>query len=103
MKASNRWIGDDGNCVWSWFSCVQAGKTNSDQRLAPDSGWNAFPLVRGLESVSRCPARHPGRGDFLSMIEEAMSTMTIVFVLIILLFGFDSTGQVKTRVDRNSG
>jgi len=30
------------------------------------------------------------------MIEETMSTMTIVFVLIILLFGFDSTGQVKT-------
>ena len=31
------------------------------------------------------------------MIEETMSTMTIVFVLIILLFGFDSGGQVRTR------
>jgi len=31
------------------------------------------------------------------MIEETMSTMTIIFVLVILLFGFDSTGQVKTR------
>jgi hypothetical protein len=30
------------------------------------------------------------------MIEETMSTMTIVFILIILLFGFDSTGQVKS-------
>ncbi len=30
------------------------------------------------------------------MIEEAMSTTLIVFILIILLFGFDSTGQVKT-------
>jgi hypothetical protein len=52
MKASNSWIGDDGNCVWSWFSSVQAGKTDSDQRLdsarrsmmtdrsAPDSDWN---------------------------------------------------------------
>ncbi len=27
------------------------------------------------------------------MIEETMSTMTIVFVLIILLFGFDSTAK----------
>jgi hypothetical protein len=32
-----------------------------------------------------------------------MSTMTIVFVLIILLFGFDSTGQVKTRRQHNHG
>jgi len=37
------------------------------------------------------------------MIEETMSTMTIVFVLIILLFGFDSTGQVKTRRKHNYG
>jgi hypothetical protein len=35
------------------------------------------------------------------MIEETMSTMTIVFVLIILLFGFDSTGEVKTRRQHN--
>jgi len=32
------------------------------------------------------------------MIEEAMSTMTIIFVLIILLFGFDSTGQARTQL-----
>ena len=31
------------------------------------------------------------------MIEEAMSITPIVFVLIILLFGFDSTGQVGTQ------
>jgi hypothetical protein len=37
------------------------------------------------------------------MIEEPMSTMTIVFVLIILLFGFDSTGEVKTRRQHNHG
>jgi len=30
------------------------------------------------------------------MIEEAMSLTPIIFVLVILLFGFDSTGQVKT-------
>jgi hypothetical protein len=35
------------------------------------------------------------------MMEEAMSITTIVFVLIILLFGFDSTGQVKTYRQRN--
>jgi hypothetical protein len=52
MKTSNSWIGDDGTCVWSWFSSVQAGKTDSDQRLASarrtmktdlsalDSHWN---------------------------------------------------------------
>ncbi len=32
------------------------------------------------------------------MIEEAMSTTPIVFVLIILLFGFDSTGKVRTQL-----
>ena len=29
------------------------------------------------------------------MIEEAMSLTPIIFILVILLFGFDSTGQVK--------
>jgi hypothetical protein len=108
MKASNSWIGDDGNCVLSWFSSVQAGKTDSDQRLAsarrsmmtdrsaPDSDWNVSFWFVVSKSVARCSARHPGRGDFLSMIEKAMSIMTIVFVLIILLFGFDSAGRVKS-------
>ena len=31
------------------------------------------------------------------MTEEAMSITPIIFVLVILLFGFDSAGQVKTR------
>jgi len=31
------------------------------------------------------------------MIEEAMSTTPIVFILIILLFGFDS-GQIRTQL-----
>jgi hypothetical protein len=35
------------------------------------------------------------------MMEEAMSMMPIVFVLVILLFGFDSTRQVKLRRQRN--
>jgi hypothetical protein len=37
------------------------------------------------------------------MIEEAMSTTPIVFILVILLFGFDSTGQVKSRRKNNYG
>jgi hypothetical protein len=37
------------------------------------------------------------------MIEEAMSITPIVFILIILLFGFDSTGQVNTRRKTNYG
>jgi len=32
----------------------------------------------------------------LSMIEEGMSLIPIIFVLVILLFGFDSTEQVRT-------
>jgi hypothetical protein len=34
-------------------------------------------------------------------MEEAMGITAIVFVLIILLFSLDSTGQVKTRQQRN--
>ena len=37
------------------------------------------------------------------MIEKAMSITPIVFVLIILLFGFDSTEQVKTARNPNQG
>ncbi len=32
-----------------------------------------------------------------------MSTMTIVFVLVILLFGFDSTAEAKIRRKNNYG
>src|SRR2546430_4808730 len=54
-----------------------------------------FVLVCCLKSVAQCSGRHPGRGDFLSMIEEAMSIKPIIFVLVILLFGFDLTGHVE--------
>jgi hypothetical protein len=56
-----------------------------------------FLLFCSLKSIARRSARPPRRGDLLSMIEEAMIITAIVFVLIILLFGFDSTGEVKTR------
>ena len=68
-----------------------------------DSDWNvsfwfavSSPLLSVLLGILAAAI-------FLSMIEETMSTMTIVFVLIILLFGFDSTGQVKTRRQHNHG
>jgi hypothetical protein len=37
------------------------------------------------------------------MIEKAMSATLIIFVLIILLFGFESTGQVKTTIESRLG
>ena len=37
------------------------------------------------------------------MIEETMSITPIIFVLVILLFGFDSAGQVNTRPKHNYG
>jgi hypothetical protein len=37
------------------------------------------------------------------MIEEAMSIAPIIFLLVILLFGFDSAGQLKTRRKNNCG
>jgi hypothetical protein len=37
------------------------------------------------------------------MSEKAMSATLIVFVLIILLFGFDSTGQVKATTESPPG
>jgi hypothetical protein len=49
-----------------------------------------FLLVCRLESVARCSGRPPGPGDFLSMT-EVMSVTPIILVLIILLFGFDSS------------
>jgi hypothetical protein len=35
------------------------------------------------------------------MIGEAMNLVPIIFILVILLFGFDSTGQIKTRRQHN--
>jgi hypothetical protein len=35
--------------------------------------------------------------------KEAMSITAIIFVLVILLFGFDSAGQVNTRPKHNYG
>jgi hypothetical protein len=47
-----------------------------------------------------CSASWPRR---FFVDEEAMSITPIVFVLVILLFGFDSTGQIKTRRKHNHG
>ncbi len=61
-----------------------------------------FLLVCRLESVDWCSARFPRRCDFLSMTEETMSITAIIFVLIILLFGFDSTGQGQNPLETQS-
>jgi hypothetical protein len=62
-------------------------------------------LVLGVKSAARCSGRHPRRGDFLSMIEEAMSITLIVFVLIILLFGFHSaeTRRLAQQANKRRG
>jgi hypothetical protein len=39
----------------------------------------------------------------LSLTEQAMSITLIVCALVILLFGFDSAGQVKARRQHNYG
>jgi len=62
-----------------------------------------FLLVCRIKSIAGRSFRHSRRSDLLSMIEEAMNITPIIFVLIILLFGFDSTGQVKTRRQHNHG
>jgi len=68
-----------------------------------DSGWDisfwfavSSPLLGVLLGVLAAAI-------FLSMMEEAMSRTPIIFVLVILLFGFDLAGQVKTRRKNNYG
>jgi hypothetical protein len=86
-------------CEMSIFECFR--KYHEDKSNRPRLRLGLFLLVRRLKSVARCSSRHPRLGDFLSMMEGAMSITPIVFILIILLFGLDSTGQVKTRQQRN--
>jgi hypothetical protein len=76
-------------------------KYHEHKSNCPKLGLELFLLVRRLKSIARCSSRHGGFGDFLSLMEEAMSITLIVFVLIIVLFGFDSTRQVKNRRQRN--
>jgi|SRR5215472_7437522 len=76
-------------------------KYYNDKSNRPRLTLGLFLLVRRLNSVAGCSSRHARLGDFLSMMEEAMGITLIVFVLIILLFGFGSTGQIKTRQQRN--
>jgi hypothetical protein len=62
-----------------------------------------FLLFCGLKSIARRSPRPPRLGDFWPVTQEAMSITPIIFVLLILLFGFDSTGEVKTRRQHNHG
>ena len=66
---------------------------------AQGSGWNVtfwFALSSPLLGIVAAAI-------FLSMIEEAMSMISIIFVLVILLFGFDSAGRVKPHRKHNHG
>ena len=56
-----------------------------------------FLLVRRLKPVDWGSARLLRCCDFLSLTEQAMSITLIICVLVILLFGFDSAGQVNAR------
>jgi hypothetical protein len=60
---------------------------------SPKTQLGLFFLVRCFKSTARRSSRHAHPGDFLSMMEEAMSITAIAFVLIILLvrFRFDPT------------
>jgi hypothetical protein len=49
-----------------------------------------FLLFCSLKSIARRSARPPRLGDFLPMT-EVMNVTPIILVLIILLFGFDSS------------
>jgi hypothetical protein len=86
-------------CEMSIFEFFR--KHHEDKSNRPRLALGLFLLARRLKSIARCSSRYGGFGDFLSMMEEAMSVTPIVFVLIIVLFGFDSTRQVKTRAQRN--
>ena len=50
-----------------------------------------FLLVRRLKSVARASGGHTRPGHFLPMMEGVMSIA--VFILVILLFGFDLNAQ----------
>ena len=67
-------------------------KTNA---IAQESGWRVsfwFPVSSPLIGVLLA---FLAAAIFLPMIEEAMSLAPINFVLVILLFGFDSAGKSR--------
>ena len=93
---------DSGSVLWDRLMFYEMSiferlrKWHEDKCNRPRLWLARFLLVRHLKSIARCSNRPPRGGDFLSMIEETMSITPIVFFLIILLFGFDSTGEVKS-------
>jgi hypothetical protein len=69
--------------------------TNLDSNHRRRVGLECFLLVRRYQCVTRSSARHHRVRDFSSM-----SLTPLLFVLVILLFGFDST-TVPTKNPRN--
>ncbi|HEY2680573.1 MAG TPA: hypothetical protein VGI59_04565 [Candidatus Udaeobacter sp.] len=65
--------------------------------IAQDSSWEVSFWFAVSSPLLGVLLGFPRGGDFLSMIEEGMSITPIIFLLVILLFGFDSAGQVRTQ------
>jgi hypothetical protein len=68
--------------------------------MSPFGSWCATACF-GLSGDEIDQPLQPARTS--SSDKEAMSITAIIFVLVILLFGFDSTGQAKTRQRHNYG
>ena len=67
------------------------------ESTSQDSGWNISFWFAVSSPLLGVLAGFLGSSDFLPVIEQAMSITVIVFVLIILLFGFNPTEDLKTR------
>jgi hypothetical protein len=71
------------------------------QIQSPKTQLGVFFLVRCLKSTARRSSRHARLGDFLSMMEEAMSITAIAFVLINLLVRFRFDPQPTQSATHN--
>src|SRR5205814_10202124 len=80
-------------CEISMFGCLR--NQHEDKSNRSRVSLELFLLVCRLESIDWYSARLPRRGDFFSLTEQAMSITLIIFVLVILLFGFDLTEHAR--------
>jgi hypothetical protein len=82
-----------GFCEMSIFESVR--KWYEDKFNCPRPRMELFLLVRCLKSAARGSFGHSRPRHSLPMMEGIVSIA--VLILVILLFGFDSTGPIKTR------
>jgi hypothetical protein len=74
-------------------------KWYEDKFNCPRPRMERFLLVRCLKPTAWSSPGHPRPVHFLPMMEGVMSIA--VLILVILLFGFDSTGPIKSRRQHN--